>query len=207
MLWIIYGNKTTSAMELPLAPGSPALTLSYTNATPRLILQTGTLTSFGTKTFSGSAICDTASDKFKIVSTTGTWVLRTYQNTFALCVDSTGQILTSSAKASQVYRFYKLVDPSYDAIMDTYSSVYPIGVLHDFVFTTNGATMTVTYSVKNATTATAATLLMLTLPHHRCVAFILRARTFALNLFNNSQTLFSPTLLIHRRLPSARRRA
>jgi len=148
-----YGGAGAS-MDTCLVPGSPYMTLTYTNAQV-------VLTSLQDDIIDFSWV--TPGRKAKVTNGAGTYLLYVVQGTLT---DFTvgPETLTSSPGFTGTIRLAKVVEASQEAILDTHSSPYPTGVSMSYSVVQNAATVTWKWDVVNGIEND---LLMLSWPHHR----------------------------------------
>lgn len=102
---------------------------------------------------------------FQVVNGAGTYIIYSLSGTLRLTANNAGTIV-AGAQFKGVLRVVKLNSPSHKALLDQYVANYPTGVNTDYDFNGDVGTLRFTWTV----TGNAANLLMLTWPHHRCVA-------------------------------------
>ncbi|TFY78172.1 hypothetical protein EWM64_g5840 [Hericium alpestre] len=156
----------SSTLTTPLVPGSPYLTFTYANATPKFTSGQGFITSFGGQTVNEGGSVTASGTRLQVVNSAGTYIIYSLSGSISLTATAAANsgTITASSQFNGVLRVVKLNDPSHAATLDQYSANYPTAVDVDYAFPdANTGTLTFTWQV----TGSASNLLMLTWPHHR----------------------------------------
>ncbi|EJD34613.1 hypothetical protein AURDEDRAFT_188974 [Auricularia subglabra TFB-10046 SS5] len=154
-----------AAMNSFMVPGSAYMTFNYTTATPTFTSLNGRITAINAKTVpGGSAVCESAI-RFKIVTTSSTYIIYSLRGAITLCTDRSANptLLQCYQRISGVLRMAKLPAASHEKTLDTYYATYATGMNLDYSFSGNSATL----QFKWETVGEASKLMHLTWPHHR----------------------------------------
>lgn len=175
------GPKT---LTTTMVPGSPYITLLYSDATPLFISEQGPIISFNERPIANSGKGGIAArlsriahphrnateslhgTKFRVTTRIGTYVIYSLSGPISLSASHEGRIIASSPFTG-VIRVVKIDHSSHESTLDKYVSTYPTGVETSCLFSSDHHTaiLRFTWSVVGNPNE----LLMMTWPHHRYV--------------------------------------
>lgn len=153
----------SSTLTSYMIPGSPYLTFSFWQATPKFTSLQGAITSFAGIAISAGGSATASGNTFLVVNDIGTYIIYSLSGSITLTAGNNGTVI-AGGKFNGVLRLVKLNAPGHRALLDAHYGVYPTSVATDYDFSGNTGTLRFTWTVQGGA---GSNLLMLTWPHHR----------------------------------------